>query len=191
MPEFDPTLVEAKALLNAAWNSSDDERRESLIAWAKGILKPLAETGCPTAKWLMCALLVKAENTEAEFDKEYWKCVEGAAKAGSLEAKFSLACELDEEPTRARSAQLFKEVAESGDPYAMWCHGLNLYSGTGLAQNIDEGLRFIRRSAEGNFEGAIKFVSDAYATGTHGFSKDEKEAAKWLKRLSQKNVISY
>jgi hypothetical protein len=102
-----------------------------------------------------------------------------------------LACELDEEPTYEESAKLFATAAAQGHAYAQWCHGLNLLSGRGITQNRELGLLMIKKSAEGWFEGAIKFLADAYAGGTHGFPKDEEESARWWKRLSDQRLVRY
>ena len=182
---------EAKALLEAAWNTSDENRYDQLIAWAREIIEPLAKSGYPPALWLKCSLPYDADLSEEVVEKLHREQVEKAVAAGNVDAKFNLAIELDEEPTQKRSASLFKEVAETGHAYAMWCHGLNLLSGNGLEKNEQEGLSFIIKSAENKFEGAIQFVANAYANGTYGFSKDEEASALWWKKLYDSDVISY
>ena len=41
--EYEPELIitEIKALLNAAWNTPNDYRYETLLAWSRELLKPL------------------------------------------------------------------------------------------------------------------------------------------------------
>ena len=184
-------LIEAETLLEAAWNSTDDRRYDQLISWAREIIEPLANSNYPPALWLKCSLPYDAELSEEEVDKLHSEQLELAAKAGNVDAKFSLAVELDEEPTLKRSALLFKEAAEAGHAHAMWCHGLNLLSGHGIDKDEQEGLRFIMNSAELKFEGAIQFVADAYAKGTHGFTQDDQASALWWKKLSSPGVIPY
>ena len=129
--------------------------------------------------------------TNEEFDVAYRAQVEAAAAAGSIEAQFRLACELDQPETRERSADLFKQAAQAGYPYAMWCHGLDLLSGNGLAKNELAGLDYIRRAGELKFEGAIHFISAAYGSGSHGFPIDKEQAALWWKRLADTDLIRY
>ncbi len=121
----------------------------------------------------------------------HWGAVRKAAEAGCVSAKFALACEIDEPATREESARLFAEAAVAGHAYAKWCHGLNLLSGTGIEKNEELGLAYIRESAEQKFEGAISFIVDAYAAGTHGYPKDVETSARWRKKLMDKKLIRY
>jgi TPR repeat protein len=104
---------------------------------------------------------------------------------------FFLGCELDQEPTLNESTAYFRSAADQGHPYSMWCYGLNLISGRGTEPDKNLGLHFIERSAEANFEGAIQFVSHAYAQGTYGYEKNEKKAASWWAKLKGQDVIRY
>ena len=189
--KLDILVKEAHALLEAAWNTTDDIRFEQLIAWAREIIEPLADSGYPPALWLKCSLPLDVDLTDDECGALHRQQLENAAEAGSAEAQFSLACDLDEEPTLERSALLFQEAAESGHAYAMWCHGLNLLSGRGIEKDEALGLSFIKRSAELKFEGAVKFMADACANGTHGQDHSDEESAIWWKRLSDPALIHY
>ena len=129
--------------------------------------------------------------SDEEFDRRHMFEVRAAAKAGSASAKFFLACQLDEEPTIRESTELFKQAAEQGHTYSKWCYGLNLLSGRGAAKNETLGLRYIEEAGNEKFEGAIQFISSAYANGTYGYSKDEGVAASWWAKLKDKDVIHY
>ena len=187
----EPLIHEARKLLEAAYSSSDETRHDLLMCWVREILEPLARAGIAEAMWLLCGIPTHSGSSLADFDRNYRAQIEAAAAAGSLDAKFRLACELDETETSKRSAELFKEVAEAGYPYAMWCHGLNLLSGKGLPQDKEAGLVYIREAAERKFEGAIHFVSAAYGSGAHGFPVDPEAAAKWWKNLGRQDLIRY
>lgn len=196
--EFDRSdqsiIDEAKALLKAANYSSDFELHEDLRKRALALLAPLVERKQPEALYL--SIRVSHDPQDPEYTEEkardlFLSLLREAAEAGSIEAKFRLACELDEDKTREEASKLFQEAAEAGHAYAMWVHGLNLYGGTGLPQNKEKGIEFILKAADLKFEGAIQFVSDAYASGLHGFPKDEVESAKWLKKLRDKDLITY
>jgi TPR repeat protein len=75
--------------------------------------------------------------------------------------------------------------------YAQWVHGLNLLNGTGIPADVELGLQFIRKAADGKFEGAIKFVADAYAQGRYDFPRDEALAQQWLAKLDSAEIIGY
>ena len=163
------------------------------MAWAQEIIAPLVEAKYPDALWIKCSLPMRYDEkiTGEEYHERHLKAVREAVEAGSVSAKFALACELDEAATREESVRLFAEAANAGHAYAKWCHGLNLLSDTGAEKNEELGLAYIRESAEQKFEGAIGFIVDAYAAGTHGYPRDIEEAARWRKKLKDKDLITY
>lgn len=186
------TITEIKALLNAAWNTTDDYRYETLIKWSNDLLQPLLDIEYPEALWIKCSMPTNDESiSDEEFDKRHLAEVRKAAEAGNIEVKFNLACTLDEEPTIIESSSLFKEAAEAGHIYAKWVHGLNLLSGRGVSKDEKLGLDFIKEAGEAKFEGAIKFIVDAYANGTYGYPKDDETSVIWWKKLTDKDVIHY
>lgn len=193
--DIDPRVIldEARALWNAACRATDEFRYDQLILWTREVLRPLVEAKNPEALWLQCCLPREwgEHISDEENDRRYLLQVREAADAGNPEAKFYLACEMDEEPTITESARLFKEAAEQGYSYAKWCHGLNLLSGRGVEKNEALGLRYIQESADEKFEGAIKFLADAYAYGGYGFPKDQSIAASWWSKLKHRDVIRY
>lgn len=186
-------LKEARALLDACAHSTDAERTGQMRGWVESILSPLVEARVPEALWLKCAMQASGElNSEDAFTEEYWAEVRKAADAGSVEAKFSLACELDEDDdTVDEAAALFREAAEADHAYAQWCHALNLLAGRGVEQDRDEGVRLMKRSAEQKFEGAIVWMANALELGTYGLNQDEAQAARWQRLLAHKDVIPY
>jgi hypothetical protein len=186
-------IEEARALLNAAWHTVNEERHYLLIAWARQVLQPFVDAKHPEAIWVWSSFPedMTERLTEEEFDRRHRLQVETAAAAGHAGAKFWLACELDEEPTRKESAALFQEAAELGYSYAKWCHGLNLLSGSGIDKDKELGIRFIFEAAHEKFEGAIQFLAQAYANGSHGLPKDEQESATWWAKLKDDDLIHY
>ncbi len=167
-------ISEAKALLNAAWHTSSEERHAQLILWARETLQPLAIANEPEALWLLCSMPQNTEQIdEDEFERRHMLEIRAAAEAGSTSAMFFLACELYQEPTYEESSKLFKTAAEQGHTYSKWCHGLNLLSGCGIEKDVTLGLKFIEAAGNEKFEGAIQFLAHAYAEGTHGYPKDE------------------
>jgi hypothetical protein len=189
--EPESQMREAEALLEAAWNTPNEKRYDQLISWVREIIEPLAESNYPPAIWLQTCLPYDTELSEEEVDRLHREQLKKAASLGNIEAKFRLAVDLDEEPTIETSAILFKEAAEAGHAYAMWCHGLNLLSGRGVKKNESNGYKFIHQSAELKFEGAIQFVAEAYANGSHGYNKDLEASALWRKKLSSPDLTTY
>ncbi|MDR3159705.1 MAG: hypothetical protein LBU11_12050 [Zoogloeaceae bacterium] len=129
--------------------------------------------------------------SQQEFDQQYRCRAEEAARYGNAEAMFFLGCELDQEPTLQESSRYFEQASALGHTYTKWCHGINLLSGHGTEKDEARGLLLIRQSAEEKFEGAIRFVSDAYAHGAYGFPQNEELAAEWRSKPADKDVIHY
>src|SRR4051812_13602598 len=88
-------LEEARALIRAAYRSTDNRRMETLFQWAHDILEPLARAKVPAALWLtQSATTVWGTGLgEAEFEAEYQRRLREAADAGDPDAQFQLACE--------------------------------------------------------------------------------------------------
>ena len=186
-------LDEAQALLNAAWNTADRRRFNKLLEWSRGVLTPLAAEGVGEAMWMLASIPVAkgAHQSQETFEREHRLQAEVAAEAGSASAMFFLGCELDAEPTLWESSKYFERAANLGHAYSQWCFGLNLLSGRGTEQRAELGLEMIRQAADKKFEGAIQFLSHAYAQGTYGLSKDQELAAQWWSKLKDKDVIHY
>ena len=186
-------IAEAKALIHAAYKSTDDQRMDTLVNWAYEILRPLAEAEVPEALWLTSSLSQVWGKTvhEKDFATEYKRRLREAAAAGDPSAQFQWACELDHESRFEESSAFYRAAAAQGHAYAQWCYGLNLVNGQGVPKDPQLGVSYILRSGEGKFEGAIRFLAEAYANGTHGFPKDEEASAAWWKKLSDKALVRY
>ena len=191
MRESDNLVAEAEAMANAAMHCSNPRRYKILLRWAREIVTPLSKAGHSSAMWLLCTIPSDEKISPEEFDARHLEQVRSAARAGSIKAKFRLACMLDEEPSIFESASLFADVAATGHAHGMWCHGLNLISGTGGAKDFALGISFILNSANLGFEGAIQFLAAANTNGSHGFARDLERAALWSKKLSEPSVIRY
>jgi hypothetical protein len=108
----DPTaqLEEARALLQAAWRTSDRRRYRTLISCATKLLEPLAAAGHGDAAWCLASLPQdrNTHSTDAEFELWHRAKAKEAAEAGSADAMFYLGCELDQEPTLVESTAYFR-----------------------------------------------------------------------------------
>jgi hypothetical protein len=188
--------AEAAALIERAFNGEHNDRYESLMEQAYRLLRPLADKGVASAQYLHSGSTINLEGLDEQtFTKRRVKLVEAAAEAGHAKAQFTLGQmyepDSDLPADAVASAYWFEQSALQGYPYAQWAHGANLLNGNGIETNEGLALDFIRRAAEGRFEGAIQFVADAYAAGTHGYPKDEAQAELWCRRLGQPGVMSY
>lgn len=187
-------IAEVKALLNAAWNTTSKRRHNQLIKWARTSLESLGDTKEPEALWLLCSIpggKATEHLSHEEFHQRLMAEAQAAATAGSASAQFFLAGEIYSESTMQESTALYKSAAEQGHAYAKWCYGLNLLSGQGTEKNEALGLKYIEEAAEQKFEGAINFLSQAYASGTYGYTKDEAIAASWWAKRKDKDLIHY
>jgi TPR repeat protein len=186
-------IDEARALVEAAWHTADRRRFNKLLEWARAILAPLAEEKIGAAMWILTSIPdpKSKDISQEEFDRKHRLAAEEAARNGSASAMFFLGCELDSAPTRKESSNYFEQAASLGHTYSKWCFGLNLLSGQGTDKDEHRGLALIREAAEEKFEGAIQFLSHAYARGTHGFPKNEELAAAWWSRLKDRDVIHF
>jgi TPR repeat protein len=196
MSDDEAICAEAKALIEQACDGEHNDRYDSLMEQAYRLLLPLVDRGVADAQYLHSGSTLNLEGLDDEsFEKRRIDLVRNAAEAGHARAQFTLGqmYEPDAElpADAAMSAYWFEKSALQGYPYAQWVHGLNLLNGTGLDRNEALALDFIRRAAEGRFEGAIEFVADAYAAGSHGFPNDEAAAAMWRQRLLEPGVLSY
>jgi uncharacterized protein len=152
---------------------SDEGTYDALMDRACQLLAPLVARQLPAAQYLhACYFLSRECAREEDVEPRYIELIQAAAQAGHPLAQFRLAQMLDRggalEHDAEESARLFRLVAEQGDPYAQWVHGLNLLSGTGLPKDEALGLQFIERAAVGKFAGALDFLADAYAEGNAG-----------------------
>ena len=196
MTEDEQSCAAAKALIDRASQTEDQEQYGSLIEQAFQLLQPLVAAGVPEAMYLhACDTLYLEGPDEQAFTKRRVELVKAAAEAGHARAQFTLGQMYEPEnelpADAAASAYWFEKSALQGYPYAQWVHGLNLLNGSGVEGSEALALDFIRRAAEGRFEGAIQFVADAYAAGTHGYPKDEAQAEIWRRRLDEPGVMTY
>jgi TPR repeat protein len=191
--DIDSQIEEARALLQAAWRSTDRRRLNKLLEWARKILAPLAERNNGPAMWMLTSIPDPKDKdiSQQEYVRQHRRRAEEAARCGSAEAMFFLGCELDQEPTLQESSCYFEQASALGHTYSKWCYGLNLLSGHGTEKDEARALPLIRQAAEEKFEGAIRFVSDAYSHGTYGFPQNKELAAEWWSKLKDKDIIHY
>ena len=189
-------IAEIERLIQHAGRISDQAEHDALMEQSYALLLPLVQKQVPAAQYLYACHFLSREGKRAEdAARRYQELVRAAARGAHAAAQFRLGQmlddggELDHDP--GQSAYWFRLAAEQGDPYAQWVHGLNLLFGRGLQKDEALGLQFIERAAAGKFEGALKFLADAYATGAHGYSRDETKAEFFRVRMLDVDVIGY
>jgi uncharacterized protein len=194
---MDDSTICAKAaeLIKQAFECADD-RYESLLRQAYELLAPLVERGVADAQYLHAGSTINLEGRdETSQEKRRIDLVRAAAEAGHARAQFTLGqmyepdAEFPADP--ATSAYWFEKSTLQGYPYAQWVHGLNLLNGNGIGRDQALALDFVRRAAEGRFEGAIQFMADAFSAGSHGYPKDEAQAETWRRRLDEPGIMHY
>jgi len=188
--------AEAESLVDRAMHTSDQAVCDELMDRAYQLLVPLVTKQMPAAQYLYaCDFLSRECEREEDIERRYIELIQAAARAGHASAQFRLGQMLDRggelDHDAKQSAYWFRLLAEQGDPYAQWVHGLNLLSGDGLPKDESLGLKFIERAAAGKFEGALDFLADAYAAGTYGYPKDEKQAEFLRQHMLDADVIGY
>ncbi|MEJ6404851.1 tetratricopeptide repeat protein [Yoonia sp. 2307UL14-13] len=184
-------LQEAKKLLDARYYCSNEELSEAMSKWATTLLEPLVKAGSAEAQWLISGNHDGRDLTQEEMDQKHLQRLKEGAAAELPDAMFYLAHHHYEKAEYEEAAILYRKAADTGHAYAKWCLGLDLISGVGVAQDQAAGLKLIEEAGNLYFEGAIQFMSDAYALGKYGFPQDECQAATWQRKLANKNLIRF
>lgn len=191
--ESQERLAEAKALIDAIWHVSDDKRYATILDWIDDLLAPLVADGDLDATFWWETL--RADGTPAESEEDaaarYLKHLSSLADKGHTEAQFRLSQALYDQGEFVTAAKYCGQAAADGHAYANWCFGLDLLAGKGVDRDETLGLSHIRKAAELYFEGALKFMADAYALGQYGFPVDTAEAASWQRKLNDPRVIPF
>lgn len=186
-------LSEAETLIRLKYHCSNEDLISSIDDWIRELLAPLCAKGLQKAEYLLGALDTEflEGDSEAEFDARYLRRLEKGAKAEIPDAMFYLAHQYWERGDYKSSSPLYEKAASAGHSYAKWCFGLDLLSGRGVSKDTERGLQLIKDAAKDRFEGAIQFMSQAYANGHYGFPKDEEVAAAWQRQLGAKDLIRF
>jgi len=81
--------------------------------------------------------------------------------------------------------KLCSKAAALGDHRAQGVLGLLYFDGTGVQQNIEEGVRWWLKSAKQGNTQSMNMLGDAYLNGV-GIKKDEEGAVKWFQKAAKK-----
>ncbi len=78
-----------------------------------------------------------------------------------------------------KAVDIWKMLAEQGDPQAQFNLGLMYHSGLGMPQNEKEAVRWYHKAAEGGYAAARVYLTVGYEEGWFGLSQDPKQAVYW------------
>ena len=87
-----------------------------------------------------------------------------------------------------RAAEWYRRAAERGHADAEYNLGFMYLLGEGVQTDPDEGLRWLRRSADQGGETAIRLLADLYRNGIYGVSADHVEARRWQERYKMTDL---
>jgi TPR repeat protein len=107
-----------------------------------------------------------------------------AGELGSLEAQRDLGAlyatgDWTGPRDAVRAAEWYRRAAERGHLDAQYNLGFMYLLGEGVQADPNEGLRWLRRSAEQEDEHAMGLLADVYRNGYYGVSADPTEAKLW------------
>jgi hypothetical protein len=110
-----------------------------------------------------------------------------AGELGSLEAQRDLGAlyatgDWTGPRDAARAVEWYLRAAERGHADAQYNLGFMYLLGEGVQTNPNEGLRWLRLSADQGDESAIRLLADLYRDGMYGVSADAAEAHLWQGR---------
>jgi TPR repeat protein len=78
----------------------------------------------------------------------------------------------------------FKRLARQDHPRAQYQLGMLYLFGKGVAQDVDQGIEWLKRAAENGSYLAANELGQVYLAG-RGVAPDEQEAMKWLERATR------
>jgi hypothetical protein len=87
-----------------------------------------------------------------------------------------------------RAVEWYRRAAERGHPDAQYNLGFMCLIGEGVEANPNEGLRWLKRSADQGDECAIRLLADLYRNGKYGIPADAVEAKLWQERYRKTDL---
>jgi TPR repeat protein len=155
----------------------------------KQLLPPLLEQNVPAAIRINASFF-DAETPEETCDRIFVEGMFEAAKLGDKKARYQVGVFYDcgdygIEQDKNKASEIFKELAEEGDPHCMWIYACELLWGRGsYPQSIQEGLSYLESAIEKGSAEACITKARLYKEQEFGFSNNEKEVLR-LRKLAQ------
>lgn len=116
-----------------------------------------------------------------------------AGELGSLEAQRDLGAlyatgDWTGPRDAVRATEWYRRAAERGHPDAQYNLGFMCLLGEGVEADPNEGLRWLKRSADQGDECAIRLLADLYCNGKCGIPADVVEAELWQERYRKTDL---
>jgi TPR repeat protein len=116
-----------------------------------------------------------------------------AGELGSLEAQRDLGAlyatgDWTGPRDSVHAVEWYRRAAERGHPDAQYNLGFMCLTGEGVEANPNEGLRWLKRSADQGDECAIRLLADLYRNGKYGIPADAVEAQLWQERYRKTDL---
>ncbi|CAG8633736.1 5659_t:CDS:2 [Dentiscutata heterogama] len=193
-PDFRPTITEMFKTLEKLQANFLALRPLTPIMNIPSDVINFAEFNYMTMKEATLAHRVTNGNLEMAY-----KCFNAYAQTGNLKAKYFLGYYLykklvntpytDKERAK-RAAQLFKEVADSGDevPDAQLKYGLCSFQGTGVDRNFSEAAKYFQKAADNGLAVGMYNAGNIFYAGLTGV-KDEELGIKYIREAAQNNHL--
>jgi TPR repeat protein len=87
-----------------------------------------------------------------------------------------------------RAVEWYRRAAERGHPDAQYNLGFMYLLGEGVQVDPEEGVKWLRRSADQGDECSIRLLADLYRNGKHGVSGDAVEAQLWQEKYRKTDL---
>ena len=123
---------------------------------------------------------------------ESFKWLEYSANHGYSEAQWELGnlfatgdAELGVEKNETKAFGYYKSAAENDFKMAFYDYAIDLITGDGGYQDLQEGKKWMLKAAESGSIAAINFFVNAYMLGCCGINANEQQAAYWKRKLSR------
>jgi len=151
----------------------------------KGLLRLAANRGHPDATYRLRQQYPEGTKRDALLLK--------AGELGSLEAQRDLGAlyatgDWTGPRDSVRAIEWYRRAAERGHPDAQYNLGFMYLLGEGVQIDPQEGLKWLRRSADQEDECAIRLLADLYRDGKHGIAADAVEAQLWQERYRKTDL---
>ncbi|CAG8699513.1 2945_t:CDS:2 [Dentiscutata erythropus] len=191
-PDFRPTITEMFKTLEKLQANFLALRPLTPIMNIPGDVINFAEFNYMTMKEATLAHRVTNGNLEMAY-----KCFNAYAQTGNLKAKYFHGYYLykklvntsyPDKEREKRAAQLFKEVADSGDevPDAQLKYGLCSFHGTGVDRNFSEAAKYFQKAADNGLAVGMYNAGNIFYAGLTGV-KDEELGIKYIREAAQHN----
>ena len=185
-------MIELHAKIEMAEKAFDEGDLDLL----REILPPLVKMNVPAAIRISSSFYEPGTSDE-ECDRIYVEGMFRAAEIGDKKAKYQVGVfydlgEYGITQDKVKASNIFKELAEAGDPHCMWIYASELIWGNGsFPKSTDEGLRLLNQAASNGSSGACMTIARFYNKGEFGYDKDLSKRDKYRALAIQYDDTTY